>query len=230
MINLGGKEEKMKNKNSVKIILIFSGCLFLVILAYILCTLDLNPNKEITGIENYDKNHYIEEYGGDLDSNLSIFPNDKSKLINADFSSSFKTGLFDSDGYILLRTKYSEEDFNNEVERLSKIEMTIKENCYPNSKSYTNYIKYDENNYKYPAYITIDGFGHTYEYALINKDDLEIIYVYLAYPSVNNSKYSDYLKEDKSEYSKTEVLSLYSMYNHTFNNGSSFVEFNDCGR
>ena len=223
------KKEKKQN-NTIKIVLIIIACLFLFILAYFLCTLDLNPTKEITGIENYNKNHYIEEYGGDLDSNLSIFPSDKSKLIDADFSSSFKTGLFDSDGYILLKTKYSEENFNEEVERLSKLEMTIKETCYPNSKSYTNYIKYDENAYKYPAYITIDGFGHTYEYALINKEDLEIIYVYLAYPSSNNSKYSDYLKEDKSEYSKTEVLSLYSMYNHTFDNGSSFVEFNDCGR
>jgi len=218
----------MKNKNSVKIILIVVGCLFLIILVFILCTLDLNPNKEITGIENYNKNHYIEEYGGDLDSNLSIFPEDKNILVDPIFSSSFKTGLFDSDGYILLKTKYSEENFNREIERISKLEMTIKETCYPNSKNYTNYIKYDENAYKYPAYITIDGFGHTYEYALINKDDLEIVYVYLSYPSVNNSKYSDYLKKDKSEYSKTEVLSLYSMYNHTFDNGSSFVEFDDC--
>ncbi len=215
-----------KRNNTLKIVLIIIICLFLLIL--ILLTLNLNPTKEINGIENYNKSHYIKEYGGDLDSNLSIFPDNKDILIDPTFSSSFKTGLFDSDGYIILKTKYSEEDFNTEIERLSKLEMTIKANCYSNAKSYTNYVKYDENTYNYPSYITIDGFGYTYEYALINKDDLEIVYVYLSYPDVKNSKYVEYLKKDKSEYSKVEVLTLYSMYNHTFDNGSSFVEFNDC--
>lgn len=215
-----------KQNNTLKIVLIIVICLSLFIL--ILLTLNLNSTKEMNGIENYNKSHYIKEYGGDLDSNLSIFPDNKNILIDPIFSSSFKTGLFDSDGYIILKTKYSEEDFNTEIERLSKLEMTIKANCYSNAKSYTNYVKYDENTYNYPSYITIDGFGYTYEYALINKDDLEIVYVYLSYPDVKNSKYVEYLKKDKSEYSKVEVLTLYSMYNHTFDNGSSFVEFNDC--
>ena len=188
----------------------------------------INTDELITGIENYDKDYYINKYGGDLDSNLSIFPNDISKLIDPLFYSSLKTNLFDTDGYILLITKYNEIDFNNEIDRLSKINITINENCYPNSNTYTNYIVYDENSYDYPAYITIDGFSNTYEYALINENDYEIIYVYLSYPSINNINYNKYLKKDKSVYSKLKTIEFYSIYNHSFDDNHSFMEYGDC--
>ena len=75
----------------------------------------LIPAKTITGVENYDKTYYLEEYGGDLDSNLSIFPDDILNLKNSEFSSSFQTNFFDSDGYILLITKYEKHDFEHNV-------------------------------------------------------------------------------------------------------------------
>lgn len=187
----------------------------------------LKPDS-ISGIENYNKNYYIEEYGGDLDSNLLIFPDDKTNLINPEFSSSFQTGLFDSDGYILLKSKYSEENFNNEIDRIKNLSIIISNGCREGASVYENKIKYDDASYKYPAYVTIDGFGSTYEYALINTDEFEIIYVYLSYPKINASKYKDYLKIDKSEYSKTDTINRYSMYNHSFNDGHSFIEFDDC--
>ena len=179
----------------------------------------------ISGIESYDKKYYINKYSGDLDSSLEIFPDDISNLIDATFISSFRTNLFDSDGYIILSARYNMNDFNNEINRLSKINITISD-C--NKNTYTNHIKYDDIDYVYPAYITIDGFAHTYEYALINKSDLEIIYVYLSYPDKNNLKYKKYLKKDKSEYSKTDTLDLYSIYNHSFDKGKSFTEYGDC--
>lgn len=123
----------------------------------------LIPPQTISGIENYDKSYYLKEYGGDLDSNLSIFPDDKSILKNAEFYSSFQTNFFDSDGYILLISKYNKYNFDNEINRIKRLNETIYENCKDNSKTFTNYVRYDDKMYKYPAYITIDGFGHTYE-------------------------------------------------------------------
>ena len=181
----------------------------------------------IKGIDNYNKNYYIEKYGEDLDSNLSIFPEDKDKLKGASFSSSLSNGLFDIDGYILLVTKYSFNDFEEEINRIKNLNMSIKNSCFEDAIEYTNYIKYDEESYKYPAYITIDGFDDTYEYCLINKDELEIIYVYIASLNRYNSNYKKYLKKDKSLYSKTNTIKAYSMYNHSFNN-RSFMEFDDC--
>lgn len=224
------KKQKKIIKNALIIVLILfiSFILKVLLLLGVVSLTFLVPAKNITGIENYNKSYYIKEYGGDLNSNLSIFPDNKSNLLNATFSSSFQTNLFDSDGYILLTSKYSKNDFDDEIDRLSKINIVITESCYDNSDSYINYIKYDEKSYSYPAFIAIDGFGHTYEYALINKENLEIIYVYLSYPSEYNSIYKKYLKNDKSIYSKINTLNLFSIYNHSFDGGDSFIEYNDC--
>lgn len=195
------------------------------IVGLFLSILLFDHTEEIVGIDNYNKEYYIKKYAGDLDSNLSIFPDDITNMINPSFFSSFSEGLFDSEGYILLSAKYTEEDFNSEVKRLSDLEMSIS-NC--NGSFYDNHIKFDENSYNYPAYITIDGFGNTYEYALIDKEKLSINYIYLSHPNINNTKYIEYLKKDKNEYLNANTPDKYSMYNHSFDNGSSWTEFNDC--
>ena len=205
-----------------KIFLIISTIAFVICVIFILF---IDVSNNIEGIENYNKEYFIEKYHGDLDSNLSIFPDDKSILKNAEFSSSFNDGLFDVDGYIILSAKYNENEYNREIDRLNKISVDIS-NC--NKEFFTNNIKYDEISYNYPAYISIDGFSCTYEYALLDKDNLQIIYIYLSYPSINNKKYNKYLKKDKSVYFWLSTWDLYSMYNHSFDNGKSYVEFDDC--
>ena len=223
-----------KQKQLIKNIFFITCMVLLVIIVRLLLTLGiisfsfLAPEDNITGIDNYHKEYYIEKYHGDLASNLLIFPDNITKLIEPTFLSSLKTNFFDTDGYIILKTKYTYEDFNEEVNKLSNLKMTINETCYSNSKQYTNYIKYDNISYEYPAYITIDGFDNTYEYALLNEDNLEIIYLYLSYPNINNKQYQEYLKKDKSIYAKTGTINSYSMYNHSFDNGKSFMEYSDC--
>lgn len=223
-----------KQKKIIKNTLIIIVVIFLLFIVRVMMVLGISaltfliPAKSIVGIENYNKDYYIKEYGGDLNSNLAIFPDNKQNLKDGEFSSAFQTNLFDSDGYILLIAKYDKEEFDNEISRLKKLSITIYAECKTETDSYTNYVKYDEESYKYPAYITIDGFGHTYEYALINKDKLEISYIYLSYPQKNNKKYKNYLKKDVSSYSIENTLDMYSMYNHSFDNGNSFIEYNDC--
>ena len=207
-----------------KILIIIISIIFLSLLGRFI----FNNLKSSNNVINYfDKEYYIKKYGSDLDSNLSIFPNDINSL-DSKFSSKLKTGLFDTDGYILLTINYDKEKYDKEIERLSKLNMIIKETCYSNSKSITNYVKYDDKSYEYPAYITIDGFSNKYEYALLDKNNLKIIYIYLSYPNINDINYNKYLKKDKSYYSNSNSLNLYSMYNHSFDNGKSYMEYNDC--
>lgn len=195
---------------------------------FILLLFNSSLSNKISGVENYNKDYYVQKYGSDLDSNLLIFPGDKSKLENAKFISSLSAGLFDTDGYIILEVKYDEDEFNLEINRLSKLSMTIKEKCYNDSKIFTNYVKYEEKAYKYPAYITIDGFGDTYEYALIDNNNLKISYVYLSYPNIEAQEYNEYLKIDKNSYLKTNLIDSFSIYNHSFDGGKSFAEYDDC--
>ena len=223
-----------KQKNIIKTILLIISFAFIsyiiraIFLFGFIAITELDPAKNVSGIDNYDKNYFLNEYPYDLDSNLSIFPSNRDILKDAEFASSFRAGLFDSNGYILLIGKYSKEDFEKEIERLNRISMKVYENCKKNSKTYTNYIKYDTKSYNLPAYITIDGFKKNYEYALIDKNNFEITYVYLAYPSIDNPLYQKYLKIDKTSYSINDTTNMYSMYNHSFDKGKSFAEFDDC--
>ena len=182
----------------------------------------------INGIEKYDKKYFVDKYSWDLDTDLSIFPDSKENIIDGTFKSTIEFGPLDNSGFILLDAYYDEEGYKSELERLSKISITITETCRPNTKKYTNYIKYNEDYYNYPAYISIDGFTSKYEYALLNEKDFEIIYVYIAYPELDNENYKDLLKKDKKEYSKGDTLELFSIYSHSFDNGRSYSESSDC--
>lgn len=220
--------KKKENTKNIIIIILSMTAIFIIntLIVIAIITIDsLIPAEKVSGINNYNKNHYLNKYSGDLDSNLSIFPEKTTNMIDATFTSSIKTNLFDSDGFIILSTTYNEDNFKKEVDRLSKLTMTISD-C--KNKSYTNYVKYNTKDYSLPAYITIDGFGHTYEYALINQNTKKITYVYLAYPDTINSEYRKYLKKNKKEYLKEDTLNKYSMYNHSFDKGKTYMEYNDC--
>lgn len=225
----GGDTKKINFSNAgrekIKILSVILAQILLVVLGVILFSQSFSEDIRI-GIDNYDKGYYLGEYGGDLGSNLSIFPDDKSKLVDARFESALQT-ILDTDGYILLDVKYGDEDFQNEISRLENIAIEIKNGCKKNAEKFTNTIKYDASSYKYPAYVAIDGFDGTYEYALIDEMKKEIVYLYLSYPSIDDSRYSEYLKVDKTFYSKADTVEAYSIYYHSFDGGRSFMGHND---
>ena len=198
-----------------------------LIFALLLCACGPDPGTSDSyhaeGAEDYDKEAIIENYAGDLDSDLSVFP-DEVLTENAEYIADFNPNLFDTDGKMILECTYDEKQFAEEISRLQGLSMTIEYDI----EQYTNTVLYDEDSYNYPAYITIDGFGNTYEYALIDKDNSRIIYVYLAYPGDKTLKqYSDYVKRDMSTYKEENTWDAFSMYNHSFDGGESWVEFDD---
>lgn len=179
----------------------------------------------ITDINKYSKAHYLEKYKGDLNSNLSIFPDKMtSDMKNVEFESSMSVGLLDTDGYIYLKYQLEEEAFHKEINRIKQIEVTITNH---NNKKYTNHILYDAKSFIYPAYITADGFGNVYEYALINESEKEIIYIYISYPNIKTFKYLKYLKKDLTSYIDYNTLDKFTIYNHSFDGGQVFIEFDD---
>ena len=180
------------------------------------------PEKRI-GAECYDKSYYIIKYGGDLDSNLSVFPDTVEESRVALYESSFGEGLFDTDGYMILEYRCDEGQIAAEEERLKKISFTI---THYDGQIFTNNVMYDGNSYPYPAYVTNDGFGSTYEYALIDRDGGRIVYIYAAYVMPDGFPYKEYLKTDRSAY-KADSLQAFTVYNHSFDGGQSWDEFDD---
>ena len=175
------------------------------------------------GAENYNKDVIIEKYAGDLDSDLSLFP-DEIVTDKIEYSADFQPNLFDTDGSMILSCMYRDEQFSDEISRLRALSKTIDFD----GEQYTNTVMYDEDTYSYPAYITIDGFGNTYEYALIDQFNNRIVYIYLSYPDDKTlEQYRDYVKKDLSVYEEENTEDAYSMYNHSFDGGESWVGFDD---
>jgi len=208
----------------VGVLAIFSLRFILVFLfIYVLCFYEMSqPYVHKTGIENYDKEYILEEYGGDINSSLLIFPDDVSDMLSSDYEYFLKTGLFDTDGDIILEATYTDENYDKEVERLSEIRCTIYDTIKEDSDYHINEILYDEESYNYPAYIASDGHSSVYEYALLDDDDNKIVYVYLSYPDslINGGhlvKYKDYLLKDLSSYVfEGNSLERFSIYYYNF--------------
>ena len=54
------------------------------------------------------------------------------------------------------------------------------------------------------------------------------VYIYMAYPgSKLLKKYSDYVRKDLSSYAEENTMDRFSMYNHSFDGGESWVEYDD---
>ena len=54
------------------------------------------------------------------------------------------------------------------------------------------------------------------------------MYVYLAYPDEKTLQdYSNYVKKDLSAYEEENTWDAFSMYNHSFDGGESWVEFDN---
>ena len=176
------------------------------------------------GAENYDKAYIVRTYHGDLDSDLSIFPDElTAKEDRIRYEANLSAALFDTDAQIILYCEYAPEQFEKEISRLEALSITIRNK----DEQFTNRVHYDTASYNFPAYVAIDGFGNTYEYALIDPENHAIIYIYLAYPKLDDFPNSEYLKKDLEEYSEENTQSAYSMYNHSFDHGKSWVEFDD---
>ena len=220
-------EEDAKRKKFVKGCKIFILIVGILVLSFIMkfgfvltmiFFMENTPYETRVGIENYDKAKISEQYRSDL-SELFVFPEDTKDMIEPTFVSSFKTGFFDTDGYMILQARYDKEDYDAEVKRLSSIECTVDD--------ITIGIKYDEESYALPAYVAIDGFDYEYEYALLDEKNHTITYVILSYPEyVDLSEYEEYLKLDADEYKIEDTLNQFSIYSRYYKDGV-YIEYSD---
>lgn len=203
-----------------KILFLSSTIFFFAVFLHYILSASWFPSYHTSDITEYDKTVILDRFGGDLDSNLSIFPDGIAEDAKVQlFETEFQSGLFDTDGKCILVCRYQEDQLQKEIERLSSLEMDIVN--LGGKERYTNPIRYDESSYRWPAYVANAGFGNTYEYALVNEEFNEIAYLYLAYPDPNHFPYPEYLLLDVSAYEEENTWDAFSMYNHSFDGGRS---------
>ncbi|WP_139298924.1 hypothetical protein [Pseudobutyrivibrio sp. ACV-2] len=144
----------------------------------------------------YNKSELISQNGADFNSNFEMFPDSIKEFADGQYVSKMNLDTDDSFEYTILRIKYSEDDYNAELERLSNMGDAKSEVGSGN-------LIYDDKSYNYPAYIAKDGEDNVYEYVLNNENEREIIYVILSNPIVSEMKeWYEYLKIDRNSYEK----------------------------
>ena len=219
---VNGVLSKLTKKKAFNIFIKFSVfALILVSLKYILGILFVviyvlhgiyAPLGNVEGADKYDKTKLVEKYSGDLNSNLLLFPDSLEGAVDTDYHQGLKESIFDTDGYIFLEVKYSDEDYEAEKKRISETSNEVEYDLDEYS-IITKEVKYDDETYNYPAYVANDGYGNAYEYTLMDEKNDTIIYVALSYPEFYQMpEYEDYLKKDRSEYNIEDSSVQFTIY------------------
>ena len=132
-----------------------------------------------------DSNKYEETIAGyhNLHSGLITFPEIiPQSARDIDFYSYYREPLGAPVVEIFLQCTYNEEDYHAELQRLEHAQKTFKYGT-----KVTNLMKEEDGRYPYTAYIAIDGFENSYEYAMLT-GERQITYIHKAYKESGDLK------------------------------------------
>lgn len=201
----------MKEINKKKIAVIIVLCIMLVL--SIVVIIRKAPSAILNGVEYMEdideeyKTVNVEDYGnwsGHIESEkqevegksgLRIFPK-KSKDLEVEeyIYNCEKTNASVYKYLIYSKIKYSEIQFKVERERLSKLKCDI---AIDGKKSIVKKkIKFSDKLFQYPAYVAIYASNYCYEYALLNEESNEIIYVFTKMADANGIIEERYLPKE----------------------------------
>ncbi len=129
-----------------------------------------------------------------------LFPSTIEDLNVVSFKYSYiRSLLFGVTGQVHICVKYDYESFNAEEKRIAEI------------VGISN-IRYDENEFSFPAYVTIESFNGISEYALIDRNDMRVHYVFIKCIDSDNVVLDrEFLPKHWNERLK-ENLSSFSIY------------------
>ena len=145
-------------------------------------------------------------------SALSIFPETVDLIKLIDYFYRYEDTFLDPTAEIYMERYYEEEAYQAEIERLQGIQ------AEHDGKVQT--IIYDTENFSYPAYVTINGNNHCYEYALLLGDG-KIAYIFLQFIKEEEVYFpADYLPNAYEEDDKG--YSMYIFYNE---NGDGYCVY-----
>ena len=143
-------------------------------------------------------------------SGFLIFPEKIKEDQVTEYDYSYREGLFDADVQLHLQCKYSPEEFQEERLRLEQVHVIYREN----GQRQRHGTRYNTKDYMLPAYETIQGVDHTYEYALLDEENHIIDYIFLQSMDEENVSFEkEKLPYDYGrDYEADENLNPYDMY------------------
>ena len=138
-------------------------------------------------------------------SALSIFPETIDETEVIDYFYRYEDTFLDPTAEIYMERYYEEEAYQAEIERLQGIQAELDGEVHR--------IIYDTVNFSYPAYVTINGNNHCYEYALL-LGDRKIAYIFLQFIKEEDVYFpADYLPNAYE--TEDQGYSMYMFYKET---------------
>lgn len=161
----------------------------------------------------------VEDYGkwllSDKYSQLLVFPMtipDSAQEVSYYYQ--YESGYTRPMCQIYLNCRLNDEDYESEINRLASL-------TYDSKTEGRQCVQYDDHSFQYPAYVANAGYDFCYEYALINTDERQIIYVYAMNTLEQDIKFEaeylpDYFMEGFADFSETG-LDRFTMYERYHN-------------
>ena len=171
--------------------------LFMVLLL-VACADDSFGHETYTKTKDYDKIFDLTEIRYD-ESAFELFPQNVDDLQVADFYCEWELGVVGSAKVeMILSIHYQQMDFDNEISRIKALG--------------NGSIKYDDTNFKFPAYVSVLGYMNTNYYALVDETNTTIHYVLLQLINDEDIDINqDFLPNNYGELGEIEDIS-YNIY------------------
>ena len=175
--------------------------LFTVLVLFVTLILTGGWAKRSRNIADYPE---ILEEGRTISTEYLVFPKSISEgMKDITFDFYFQDTFGSPTLSVFLQATYPEEEYEAEVNRLRNLRK-----IYDNGKK--KLIQDEEKKYPYPAFIAVDNFYHTYEYALLTGEN-QITYICTRNFMRNNIRFDKgYLPLDFME--EEELGSTYTIY------------------
>ena len=158
-------------KRYIALIAVGSSIVVLAVIAFLIFYFIFGASFPVktTSIEDYSKRLDQKIY-----SDLKIFPQEiPESATEVDYYYYYQDMIFDPSAQIYLHCKYSEEDYQKELERLENIQVRYQEK--DSNGGYTS------DNYNGEVYIYKDDYSNCHEYAIVNSDTREINYIFFQF-------------------------------------------------
>ena len=181
------------------------GLLTMITLAALFLTLVFTGGwaKKSKNIADYPK---ILTEESNMRTGFFVFPEEiTEEMTDITFDYYYKDTMFDPTISVFLQATYEEEQYQEEIDRLSNLEKK-------QTDGVKKLLRDEQHKYPYPAFIAVENHGNSYEYALLSGEN-QITYIYTLFFTKEDIRFDEqYLPDDFMNEEGKEFGSGYSIY------------------
>ena len=180
----------------------------IILILFVLISINSCNYREtnITDTAKYGEFDDFERIGG-LAVFPEVIPEDAEVLYYLYYSA---TPAISKTSYqICLNLKLTPEEYQKEAERISLID----KNTSIEGFKITSDIRFNENDFIYPAYVSVFSLNSAFEYVLLNEAENNIIYIYIQFTNEKDIKFDKiFLPAGYKPYGAIKTGTVFTVY------------------